>query len=63
MAAASAAVTAATTAAPATTAAAFGLRSRFIHYQVPPAEVLPVQRVDRAICIFVTLHLHEGKTA
>jgi hypothetical protein len=39
------------------------LRPRFIDYQVPPAEILPVQRVHRAIGIFVALHLDEGKTA
>jgi hypothetical protein len=38
------------------------LRPRFVHYQVPPAEILAVQRVDRAICIFVALHLDERKT-
>jgi hypothetical protein len=64
MAAASATVTStaasATAAAP---AAALSLRPRFIHYQVPPAEILPVQRVDRTVCIFVALHFHERKTA
>jgi hypothetical protein len=39
------------------------LRPRFVDYQVPPAEILAVQRVDRAIGVFVALHLDEGKTA
>jgi hypothetical protein len=39
------------------------LRPRFVDYQVPPAEILAVQRVHRAIRIFVALHFNEGKTA
>jgi hypothetical protein len=61
MAATSTAVT--TTAAAAPAAATLSLRPRFIHYQVPSAEILPVQRVDRTVCIFVALHFHERKTA
>ena len=63
MATAAAAITTAACAAPTTAAAAFGLRPSFVDYQVPPAEILPVQRVDGAIRIFVALHFHEGKTA
>jgi hypothetical protein len=64
MAAASTAVTATAAAAPAAaTTATLSLRPRFIHYQVPPAEILPVQRVDRTVRIFVALHFHERKTA
>jgi len=39
------------------------LRPRFIDDEVPPAEVLAVQRVDRAVGVFVALHFHEGKAA
>jgi hypothetical protein len=63
MAASAAAVTTAAAAPSATTAAAFSLRPRFIDYQVPPAKILPVQRIDRAIGIFVALHFDECKTA
>jgi hypothetical protein len=64
MTAASTAVTAAAPSAPAAApSATLSLRPRFIHYQVPPAEILPVQRVDRSVCIFVALHFHERKTA
>jgi hypothetical protein len=64
MAAATAAVTTTASAAPtAASATSLSLRPRFIHYQVPPAEILSVQRVNSAIRIFVALHLHEGKTA
>jgi len=63
MAAASTAVATTAASAPAASAATLSLRPRFIHYQVPPAEILPVQRVDRTVCIFVALHFHERKTA
>jgi hypothetical protein len=64
MAAASAAVAATTAATSATTTAAtLSLRPRLIDNQVPPAEILPVQRVNCAIGIYVALHFHEGKTA
>jgi hypothetical protein len=63
MAAAAAAVTTAACAAPTTAAAAFGLRPSFVDYQVPPAEILPVQGIDGAIGIFIALHFDEGKTA
>jgi hypothetical protein len=63
MAASATAVTTTTSAAPAASATTLSLRPRFIHYQVPPAEILPVQRVDGTVCIFVALHFHEGKTA
>src|SRR5579859_703527 len=64
MAAASAAVTAATaTASTTTTTSALSLRPRFIDDEVPPAEVLAVQRIDRAVGVFVALHFHEGKAA
>jgi hypothetical protein len=63
MATAPTAVTTTTAAAPAASAATLSLRPRFIDYQVPPAEILPIQRVDCAVCIFIALHFHEGKTA
>jgi len=63
MASATTPITTATAAAPAASTATLSLWPRFIHYQVPPAEILSVQRIDRAIGIFVALHLHEGKTA
>jgi hypothetical protein len=55
--------TAASGASAAATSAALSLRPSFVDYQVPPAEILPVQRVDGAICVFVALHFDEGKTA
>jgi hypothetical protein len=61
--AATTATPAAVSAAPATTAAAFCLRSRFVHHQIAPAEILPVQGIDRAIRILVTVHFDEGKPA
>jgi hypothetical protein len=66
VAATSAAVTSATTtAAPATaaTAGSLGLWPRFVHHQVPSAEILTVQRIDRAIRIFVIGHFNEGEPA
>jgi len=72
---ASAPATAAMTAAPATTTAApatvttapastaLCLGTRFIHHQVSPAKILPVQRIDRPVRIFVAVDLHEGETA
>jgi hypothetical protein len=62
MAAAPTPITTTTAGAPAP-AATLSLWPRFVHYQVPAAEILPVQRVDRAVCIFIALHFHEGKTA
>jgi hypothetical protein len=60
----SAAITAtAAAASTATTTAALGLWPGFIHHEVSPAEVLTVQRIDRAIRIFVIGHFDEGKAA
>jgi hypothetical protein len=50
-----------TTTAPAATALCLG--TRFIHHQVSPAKILPVQRIDRTVRIFVAVDLHEGETA
>jgi hypothetical protein len=60
---ASAAITAATAAASTTATTTFGLRSRFVHHQVSSAKILTVQRIDRALRIFVTVYLNECKTA
>jgi hypothetical protein len=50
--------------APASTAAsALCLGTCFIHYEVSPAEILTVQRVHRAIRIFVVGHFNEGEPA
>jgi hypothetical protein len=60
-----AAASAAIPAAPATAAAAaaFRLRPGLIHYEVAPAEILPVQRIHRAICVFVAVHLYEREAS
>ena len=53
-------------AAPATTtpaSSALGLRPRLIYDQVPAAEILTVQGVDRPVRIFVVIHFNEGETA
>jgi hypothetical protein len=60
MAATSAAITASPAAA---TAAALSLRPCFIHHEVSPAEILTVQRIDRAIRIFVAVHFDKRKPA
>ena len=59
-----------TSAAPPTIAAAappastpLSLGTRFIDYQVSPAKVLTIQRIDRAISFFIVVDLDEGKTA
>lgn len=46
----------------ATTAGTFGLRPRFVYYQVPAAEILTVQGIDRAVSVFVTIYFYEGET-
>jgi hypothetical protein len=61
MATASAAITTAAT--PAATTATLSLRPRLVYHQVPAAEILAVQGVDRAVSIFIALHFDEGKTA
>jgi hypothetical protein len=58
-----ASVTTASGTSAAASSAALRLRPRFVDYQVPPAEILPVQRVDGAIRVFVALHFDEGKPA
>jgi hypothetical protein len=63
---ASAATTAtptAVSAAPATAAAAFCLRPCFVYHQIAPAEILPVQRIHRAIRILVTVYFDKGEPA
>jgi hypothetical protein len=63
---ASAASTTASTAisaAPATTAAAFCLRTCFIHHEIASAKILTVQRIHRAIRIIVAIHFDECEPA
>jgi hypothetical protein len=63
---ATAAATSATiTAASATTAAAaaFRLGPGLIHHEVAPAEILPVQGIHRAICVFVAIHFYEREAS
>jgi hypothetical protein len=55
------AATAPATATPASSA--LGLRPRLIYHQVPAAEILTVQGVDRPVRIFVVIHFNEGETA
>ena len=50
-------------AAPATAAAAFCLRTCFINHEIASAEILAVQRIDRAIRIVVTIHFDECEPA
>jgi hypothetical protein len=47
---------------PAPAATALCLGTRFIHHQVSPAKILPVQRINRPVRIFVAVDLHEGET-
>jgi len=61
--AAPAAPPAAVSAAPAAAAAALCLRPCFVHHQVAPAEILPVQRIHRAIRILIIIHFDEGEPA
>ena len=60
-----AAASAAITAAPATAAAAaaFRLRPGLIHHEVAPAEILAVQGIHRAICVFVAIHFYEREAS
>src|ERR1700674_1895312 len=55
--------TAISAAAPATTAATLGLRPRFVHHQVSPAEILSVERVYGLVGVFVVGDFHEGEAA
>ncbi len=57
-----AATTAETTTPPAATATLL-LRTSFVHYQITAAEILPVQRVDRAVRFFVVVDFDESETA
>jgi hypothetical protein len=63
VAATSAAVATAAAASAATATTALRLRPRFVHDQVSPAEILPVQRVNRTIRIFVIVHFDEREPA
>jgi len=61
----SAAAPASVSAAPATSAATgtLCLRPCFIHHEVAPAKILAVQRIDRAIRIFIAIYFDECKPA
>ena len=63
MAAAPAAITTTASATSTAPAAALSLRPSFVDNQVPPAEILAIQRVDRAVGVFVTLNFDESETA
>jgi hypothetical protein len=58
-----AAASASVPSAPASAAAALRLGTCFIHHEVSPAEILTVQRVHRAIRVFVVGHFNEGESA
>ena len=56
--------TAVPTAAPATAATgSFCLRPCFVHHEVTPAEILTIQRIYRAVRIFVAIHFDEREPA
>jgi hypothetical protein len=59
---ASATTTAAITSAPTAATRTLGLRTRFIHYQVPATEILTVEIGDRAIRFFIIRYFDERKT-
>jgi hypothetical protein len=58
---ASAPTTAAITSAPTAATRTLGLRTRFIHYQVPATEILTVEIGDRAIRFFIVRYFDECK--
>jgi hypothetical protein len=47
----------------ATASAALCLGTCFIHHEVSPAKILTIQRVDRAIRVFVICHFNESEPA
>jgi hypothetical protein len=47
----------------AATAAALCLGTRFIHNEVSPAKILPIQGIDRAVGVFIVRNFDEGKAA
>lgn len=57
------ATSAAIAAAASATAAAFSLRPRFIHDEVSPTKVLPVERIDCLVSIFVVCDFNKGEAA
>ena len=61
----SAAAPASVSAAPATSAATgtLCLRPCFIHHEVAPAKILAVQRIHRAVCVFVAIHFYEREAS
>ena len=44
-------------------ACAFRLRSCLVDHQISSSEILPVQRIYGAVCIFIIIYLHERKSA
>jgi hypothetical protein len=51
-------------AAPATAAAgSFCLRTCFVHHEVAPAKILTIQRIYRAVCVFIAIHFDEREPA
>jgi len=58
---ASATTTAAIASAPTAATRPLGLRTRFIHYQVPATKILTVEIGDRAIRFFIVRYFDEGK--
>ena len=62
MASASSAIPAATASAPTSATTALCLGTCFIYDEVPPAEILAVQGIDRAFCVFVSIHFDERET-
>jgi hypothetical protein len=58
---AAAATTTAVTAPPTTTTGAFGLRTRFVHNQVPAPEVLTIETGNSAIGVFIVGDFDEGE--
>jgi hypothetical protein len=46
-----------------TSASAFTRRTRLIHDHVAAHEILAVQRLNRAVCIFIIRHFNETETA
>lgn len=57
------AATTAVSAASATAAAALRLRPRFVHHEVTPTEILPVERINRTIRVFIAGNFDERETA
>jgi hypothetical protein len=59
---ATSAAVATASAASTTPPAALCLGPGFVHHQIASAEILTIQRINRAVRIFVIGHFHEGET-